>query len=58
VEEPMVEYNPELGARPFVLHIGKVEEVMSLEEFRLFYADMEDAAQDYEMFHKSYEMVL
>jgi len=47
VGEPMVEYNPGFKS-PFVVHLGGIEEMLTVIQFKAFFADCEDALQAYE----------
>lgn len=47
-EEPMVEYIPQSGGRPFCVRLDGEEHFLSEQQFKYFFQDCEDAAQAYE----------
>jgi hypothetical protein len=46
--EPEVIYNPQFRVTPFVVRFENCEELMTVNEFKAFYAECENALQAYE----------
>ena len=47
-ESRWVEFNEQMGATPFIIHIGGAETALSIDQFKQFYQDCEEAMQAYE----------